>query len=573
MDINLLNLVLAFLEGLGLIISPCILPILPIMLSGSIEGGKKRPIGIIIGFVAVFALFTLFSHLLVTFLGINLNILRNIAFILIALFGVVMMSNYLTEKFAVLTQNVASVGTQLTTPNKNPEGFVSGVILGGLVSLIWAPCAGPILAAVLIQIAIQKTALGSFLILICFALGSVLPMILIALLGKKLFSTMQFFKKHADGLRKLLGAIITVSALCLAYINYANPSLLAFSPTPNVHVSTNTQETAKKSTVEQSNSNGKLINSLFRTYSAPSLGSDHIWINSPPLNLEQLKGKVVLIDFWTYSCINCIRTLPYLVAWDKAYRDKGLVIIGVHTPEFEFEKDVNNVREAVKRFNIQYPVVIDSGYDIWRNFNNQYWPAHYLIDKNGKVVYEHFGEGEYDTTEHDIQVLLNTSNAEFTKPVQQAKQADILYHQTPETYFGYARSERFANEDTNAHDKITSFSFPKRLSEDQWALNGLWVINPQYIMPKSPNAAIKLYFSGKHVYLVAGSENKKPAKVMVFLNNKIVTDNAGADVHNGILIIKAQCLYNILNFPNPTKGELTLLIQSPEVNLYTFTFG
>lgn len=571
MDINLLNLLLAFLEGLGLIISPCILPILPIMLSGSIEGGKKRPIGIIVGFVSIFALFTLFSHLLVTALGINLNVLRNIAFIFIALFGVVLMSSYLTERFSVLTQNIANFGNQLTTRHKNSEGFFSGIVLGGLVSLIWAPCAGPILAAVLIQITIQKTVFASFITLIFFALGSVLPMILIALLGKKLFSTMQFFKKYADNLRKLLGAVITLSALSLAYISYANPGLLAFSFSPNVPI--NMQKEAIKQSAGQLNTNSKLMNALIIPYAAPSLGNNHVWINSQPLNWSQLKGKVVLIDFWTYSCINCIRTLPYLINWDKKYRDKGLVIIGIHTPEFEFEKSVNNVREAVKRLNIQYPVVLDSAYDIWQNFHNQYWPAHYLINKDGKVVYEHFGEGEYETTEHNIQVLLNANHMPVTKPIEEEKEAVAIYYQTPETYFGYARSERFANENASAHDKTANYSFPKTLSTDQWALNGLWIVNAKYITPKSLNAAIKLYFSGQHVYLVAGSENKKPVKVIVLLNNKIVTHNAGSDVHKSTLMINKQRLYNVLDFTKPTKGELTLVIQSPEVDLYTFTFG
>lgn len=563
MDINGLNLLLAFLEGFGLIISPCILPILPIMLSGSIEGGKKRPIGIIVGFVLIFTLFTLFSHLLVISLGINLNVLRSVAFILIALFGVVMMSSVLTEKFAVLTQNIANVGNQLTAHHGNSEGFFSGVMLGGLVSLIWTPCIGPILAAILIQITIQKTAVASFVTLVFFALGSVLPMIVIALFGKKMFSTIQFFKKRADSLRKLLGAIIILSALILIYINYINPGLLVFS----------FKGPSTKLNFNPFSSNSNLVNTLSNPYPAPLLGNNQIWINSQPLNWEQLKGKVVLIDFWTYSCINCVRTLPYLIAWDKAYRNKGLVIIGVHTPEFEFEKNVNNVEDAVKHFHIQYPVVLDSEYAIWKNFHNQYWPAHYLIDKNGKVVYQHFGEGEYQATEHNIQVLLNMKHGIPKKMIQQPEAIVPFSEQTPETYLGYARSERFGNRNSNAYKKIESYTFPAHLSGDQWALDGLWLVNAEFITPKSSNAGIKLDFSGKHVYLVAGSENQQPVKVNVLLDNQAIKNQAGKDVHNGVLTIKEHRLYEVLDFSKPTKGELILLIQSPHVNLYAFTFG
>ncbi len=230
MDFNIVNFVLAFLEGVGLIISPCILPILPIMLSGSIEGGRRRPLGIIVGFTCVFALFTVFSHWLVTHLGINLNVLRDIAFVLIALFGVVMVSGYLTEKFSAATQNLADVGNRLIAGQQG-GGFVSGLLLGSLVSLIWTPCAGPLLAAILIQIAVQKTALASFIALACFALGSVIPMIIIAALGKKLFNTLTFFKQHADRLRKILGLVIIASAIFLAYASYFNPGWLAFTST------------------------------------------------------------------------------------------------------------------------------------------------------------------------------------------------------------------------------------------------------------------------------------------------------------------------------------------------------
>ena len=432
MHLEFLNFILAFLEGFALILSPCILPILPIMLSGTIEGGKRRPLGIITGFAITFTLFTLLSHFLVTHLGINLDRLRDAAFILIILFGVVMVSSYLTEKFSLLTQKVANIGTKFTSGDQQGGGFLSGVLLGGLISLVWTPCAGPILAAALIQIAVQKTALGSFLALFAFALGSVTPMLIIALLGKKLVRSIGFIKKRTELLRKIFGIIIIVTTLALAYVSHFRPDLFALLSAPGTAAPVET-------TAVPSSTTG-LADGLLIPYAAPALAGLGPWINSEPLTLAQLKGKVVLIDFWTYSCINCIRTLPYLLAWDKAYRDQGLVIIGVHTPEFEFEKNADNVRQAVARFGIHYPVALDSQYATWNNYNNSYWPAHYLIDKQGKVVYQHFGEGDDATTEHNIRVLLGL-NPMKKMVAAGLNEATPNYEQTPETYLGYARSE------------------------------------------------------------------------------------------------------------------------------------
>ncbi len=316
-----------------------------------------------------------------------------------------------------------------------------------------------------------------------------------------------------------------------------------------------------------------VLDALPISYTAPALENSNAWINSTPLNLQQLKGKVVLIDFWTYSCINCIRTLPYLIAWDKAYRDKGLVIIGVHTPEFEFEKDINNVQQAVQRLGITYPVLLDSQYVTWQNFHNQYWPAHYLIDKNGQVVYEHFGEGDYEITEHNIRALLGVHDV----PMVQAKSPTVVNalfdRQTPETYFGYARADRLVSPDAVVQDNTATYHFPDQLALQEWALRGQWRINAENITAMASDSAIKLHFFAQHVYLVAGNIDAKPIKIRVLLNNVDVTDQAGKDVQNSLLTISGERLYDVLSLPKPTEGELTLVIESPGVSLYTFTFG
>lgn len=564
MHFQFLNYVLAFLEGFALILSPCILPILPIMLSGGIEGGKKRPLGIIVGFVITFSAFTLFSHFLVSQLGINLDRLRDVAFILIALFGVVMVSNYLTEKFSLLTQKIANIGNRLSSSDPQKGGFFSGVLLGILISLVWTPCAGPILAAALIQIAVQKTAIDSFFALIAFALGSATPMLLIALLGKKLINKVGFLKRHTEVLRKIFGIIIIVTALALAYISHFRQDLFAKLAAPTM------PKTVSEAEIEPTSASG-LVNGLLIPYAAPSFAGLGPWFNSMPLTIQQLKGKVVLIDFWTYSCINCIRTLPYLVAWDKMYRDKGLVIIGVHTPEFEFEKKPDNVRQAIARFGIQYPVALDNQYATWSNYNNSYWPAHYLVNKAGNIVYKQFGEGDYAGTEHNIRVLLGL-NPMLKMATPGVKALTPEENVTPETYLGYQRAQNFASVEAQVPNKVSDYHFPAELSLNDWALQGAWQINGQRIMTAAADAAIRIHFQAKHVYVVMGTTGM-PIQVKVLLNGEPIADKSGSDVQNHEITVTSQKLYEIASFKELTSGEITLIVEKPGVAIYTFTFG
>ena len=298
MKTEIVSMALAFIEGFGLILSPCILPILPIMLSASIEGGRTRPVGIVCGFVVTFALFTFFSRFLVQSLGINLDILRDISFVLLALFGLVMISDYLTDKFSRATQGIANLGNRLTATGETEGGFLSGLLIGSLISLVWTPCAGPILAAVIVQTAIQKSTFSSFLVLGFFALGSAVPMLLLALFGKTLFNKMTFFKKRSELLRKIFGVIIILTVIFTAFSNYSFSTNTARSlSSPNKFNVKNLSAT-------------KLINALYMPRPAPQFAGIDAWINSSPLTTTQLRGKVVLIDFWTYSCINCVRTLP-----------------------------------------------------------------------------------------------------------------------------------------------------------------------------------------------------------------------------------------------------------------------
>jgi cytochrome c biogenesis protein CcdA/thiol-disulfide isomerase/thioredoxin len=552
MENTLINQALAFLEGFGLIASPCILPILPIILSGSLEGSKKRPFGIICGFILTFAVFTLFSRKLVEIVGIDSNIIRYAAFVLLIFMAVIMMSSSLTEKFSRMTQGLANMGTS-STINNPQSGFGSGLLFGGLVALVWTPCAGPILAAVIVQTVIQKTTLNSFLVLLAFALGAGIPMILIAAFGRALMSKLGFLKAQSGVLRKILGLIILVS---VAYMFYSENATATF----------NTTNSGKD--IEQT----ALINGLPNPYPAPAIDGITAWLNSPPLKLSDLKGKVILIDFWTYSCINCIRTLPYVKGWYAKYHDHGLVIIGVHTPEFDFEKSVTNVKNAVEKDGILYPVALDSGYTTWQNFNNQYWPAQYLINTNGEVVYQHFGEGADDVMENNIRFLLGL-NKITTETATSENLADLMSHQTPETYLGYSRAATYVSPEAFTENAKADYTFPNDIHKNSWALQGKWTVTAENIITSGPNASVKINFHAKQVYIVMGADTNKPMPVKILLNGQPIIANQGKDVANSVVEVSHHALYEILKFNQAESGVLELIAPYDGLEMYTFTFG
>lgn len=540
MKIEFLNYFLAFLEGLALIISPCILPVLPIVLSGSISGGKKRPFGIIIGFILIFIFFTLFSRKVVQLFGIDLNIIRKVSFVILILFGIMLISNFLTTKFELLTNKLANIGSSWKIFNQSNNGFWSGLVFGGLIGLIWTPCAGPILAAVILQTILQKTDFTSFITILLFGIGVGIPMLAIAIFGREITSRLQFLKNRANFFRRLLGFIIIGSVVYMIYGTGITISLT-------------------KSKESESMSQNTIVHMINNPYPMPKINGISAWINSEPLRNENLKGKVILIDFWTYSCINCIRSLPYLKDWYEKYHDKGLVIIGVHSPEFEFEKNLANVKNAVAELGIKYPVGLDNNFTTWQNFNNHYWPAHYLIDKDGNVVYQHFGEGEYDITENNIRFLLGLNKM----PMPETKAT--YYPQTPETYLGYERIDLFNSPESIERNQSKNYSFPKTLSEDEWALQGKWIISGQSIIADSSNAAIKIHFRAAKVYAVMGSTSNIPIKVHLFLDGKPAPKN--------IIEVKDHTLYILIDSDHSLNGILELSVDNPGLEMFTFTFG
>lgn len=534
------TVILGFLEGFALIISPCILPILPIMLAGSITGSKKRPLAITAGFVVIFSLFALFSRQLVHYSGVDLNLVRNIAYAILLLLGIVLLSSRLTQYFEHLAYRLIGPNSHVGALN-NPQGDVlNGFLFGGLVAIIWTPCAGPILAAVIVQTVMQQSTFISFLTLLAFALGASLPMLLIAIYGKQFISRFNYLKTKGVLFHRLLGAIL-IASVAWMIIQERLPT-----------TSSNVTSSIKLAT--------RLQNGLWRPYPAPAIAGIDTWINASPLQLSALKGHVVLIDFWAYSCINCIRSQPYLNNFNKKYRDKGLVIIGVHSPEFEFEKNPANVKQAVKRNDIQYPVALDNQFVTWRNYNNHYWPAHYLIDKQGRVVYEHFGEGKNDVMENNIRYLLGIDSLAIPMMANASPPSST---ETPETYLGYARADKSFSP-ILTRNQPAHYAYSPHLPVNAWRLQGMWQVMPDKIIAKQANAALKIHFRARNVYVVMGNGNHKSITVHLILNGK---------KQDRTVNVNKESIYTAIALPKEQDGILEIIPETQGLEVYTFTFG
>ncbi len=309
-------------------------------------------------------------------------------------------------------------------------------------------------------------------------------------------------------------------------------------------------------TIDSSSNNiNKLMPTELKNYGpAPEFKGITKWLNSDPLTLEDLKGKVVLVDFWTYSCINCIRTLPYVTKWYDTYKDQGLVIVGVHTPEFAFEKVTENVQTAIKRFNINYPVAQDNDFQTWNAYSNRYWPAHYLIDKEGNVVYTHFGEGNYGITENNIRYLLGLNSPANTKNPTFGKVG------SPEMYFGLSRLENLSSKQTaSSHPNI--YNFPDHLKLNEFALNGEWKFENEKTVLTKGSGIIRLKFKAGKLHMVASSD--KPQDLKITVDGKI----------KAAVKVQMSELYTL--FDSNDYSEHTIDIEIPEAGFeaFTFTFG
>ena len=577
-------LVFAVLAGAGTALSPCVLPVLPALLSAGGLGGRRRPLGVVIGLSVTFAVTIIGISKVVDGVGLGADPLRAIAVVVLLGFGGALVFPKLASRLEEPLASLSRLG-----PKTRGDGFASGLVVGAALGFVYTPCAGPILAAV---ISVGAATGRSVAVAIAYTIGSAAVLFALMLGGHKVFDRV----RRAGGgamLQRVLGVIMIVTALAIVsnvdvtFDQWVAQNIADVNITHGLEASATVTKRLQDVTghkakfVATSAQNGTTAADPAAAEAYPDLGTappftnTEQWFNTPgdrPLTLAGLRGRVVLVDFWTYTCINCIRTLPYLEAWDAKYRAAGLTIVGVETPEFAFEHVASNVADAISQFGIHYPVVQDNDYGTWNAYGNEYWPADYLIDASGQVRYVSFGEGDYDKTEAAIRALLTAAG--HTTPVSMAVPKNVVVpsaETTPETYLGTERAMGWI--DGEPRGGTQTYTAPDgSLALNDFAFGGTWTIASQPATAVS-NATIDAEFQAKHVYLVLSSAGGKPRPIQVLLDGKpISAADAGADVHGGIATVTGQRLYTLVSLPSDQQHRLTLRL-APGITGYAFTFG
>jgi cytochrome c biogenesis protein CcdA/thiol-disulfide isomerase/thioredoxin len=588
-------LVLAYLGGVLTIVSPCILPVLPFVFARTGQPFMKSGLPLLAGMAITFAIVATLAAVGGGWVVQVNQYGRWLALVFVALFGLTLLLPRLAER---LTRPLVAAGSRLseaagTDARPRPgASFLIGVATG----LLWAPCAGPILGLLLTGAALQGASIATTLLLLAYAAGAATSLAVALLLGGKVFAAMKRSIGAGEWIRRGLGAAMLAGVAAIALgldtgilaqvstastggIEQALVGRLA-GKSPSGSGAMMAQNTAPGNAMKVAdNASGTLP----IEGNLPPLEGAVQWLNSPPLTAQALKGKVVLVDFWTYSCINCLRTLPYVKAWAEKYRDQGLVVIGVHAPEFAFERNVGNVTKAMKDLGINYPVAIDNDYKIWRAFNNEYWPAHYFADAQGRIRYHHFGEGDYAESERVIQQLLREAGAAkvagglinaSAEGVQLAP--DMSEVQSPETYVGYQRAEHFVPETSLAPDKVSAYNPPSELALNDWSLGGQWNVGSERAISSAPASRIVYRFHARDLHLVLGpGPDGKPVRFKVLIDGKAPGDAHGTDVKaDGSGSVTEQRLYQLVRQTGGV-ADRTFSIEflDPGVSAYAFTFG
>lgn len=579
-----LLMLFGLIAGAGTALSPCVLPVLPIALSAGATGGRRRPLGIVLGLAASFTFATVALVYVLAALGLPNDLLRTVAIVALLAFGGALLVPPLAARVEAAMSRVA--GRAGAPRGGRGDGFASGLLVGASLGVVYAPCAGPILAGVITVSASQSFTAGRLAVAACYAIGSALVLYALMLGGRRLTAPLA---RRSGRLQMAMGAVMVLVALAmlgnydLRFQSAVARDLPGFLVDPTSKLEGSAAARQALASV-RGPAHGVGAAAAARRSSGPSSGLPVLgtapdftgtqrWFDTPggrPLSLKQLRGRVVLVDFWTYSCVNCLRTLPYLEAWDRRYRADGLTIVGVHTPEFPFEKDPGNVAAAIVREGIRYPVVQDNEMATWNAYGNQYWPAEYFVDARGRVRFADFGEGGYGRKEDVIRALL----AEAGRPVGRSMSgahgisADPNVT-TPESYLGAARAERFVN--GTILPGTQDFGTPPAPPADHLAYAGAWTIGQQAVTAGA-GAALELSFGARRVYLVLGSPGRV-RRVHVLLDGRPLPDAlAGADVRGGVAAISMQRLYALVNLPQAGQ-HLLRLEPDPGITGYAFTFG
>jgi cytochrome c biogenesis protein CcdA/thiol-disulfide isomerase/thioredoxin len=593
-------LVLAYLGGVLTILSPCILPVLPFVFARAGQSFYRSGLPMLFGMAITFALVAMLASLGGAWAVQANQYGRYIALLILALFGLtLLLPRFADRVMQPLVSLGAKISTKAETGGETEPSKFSSVLLGIGTGLLWAPCAGPILGLVLTGAALHGANVGTFALLLAYAAGAATSLAVALLIGGRVFTALKKSLGAGEWVRRALGVAVLAAVVAIALgLDTGWLANVSTASTNRVEQSLLSaigggvgNRTPQDSSVNAPTDSAAMA-AMMADHAAATLPVEGVmppltgaveWLNSPPLTTEGLRGKVVLIDFWTYSCVNCLRTLPYVRAWYDKYKDQGLVVIGVHAPEFAFEKDIGNVRRAVKDLKVDYPVAIDNDYAIWRAFDNQYWPAHYFIDAQGRIRHHQFGEGEYAESEAIIQQLLAEAGAAHVAAgvvqpdaggvAMAAASGDV---QSPETYIGYERAENFASLGSATHDREHDYAIPPQLSTNQWGLAGPWTIGDEKATLARPGGRIAFRFHARDLNLVLGpGATGRAVKYKVTIDGKTPGEDHGVDTTaDGSGEVTEQHLYQLLR----VKGEITdrtfeIEFLDPGVEAFAFTFG
>jgi cytochrome c biogenesis protein CcdA/thiol-disulfide isomerase/thioredoxin len=550
-------------------ISPCILPVLPVILvagattpdtPGSRGRRRRRPVAVVVGLVLSFSLLVLVGSELLSLLHLPQDFLRDAGIAILAVVGL----GFLVPQLGSLVERPFA-----RFRARQPSGETGGFVLGLALGLLFVPCAGPVLAAITVVGATHRVGFTAVELTLAFAVGAAFPLLLVALAGDQLVHRVKALRRRGAVLRRIGGAALIAMAVAIGVNAFASLQRDLPGYTSSLQNRFEGSATVRRQLGDVTGTGGVPLAScpptatvLVKCGAAPPFSGITAWLNTPdgrPLTLAGLRGKVVLIDFWTYSCINCQRTLPHVEAWYQRYAKYGLVVVGVHTPEFAFEHVVSNVRSAAAELGVRYPVAIDDNYGTWDAYDNEYWPAEYLIDAAGVVRHVDFGEGGYTLTERLIRQLLSDADPRVRLPPPTTVPNTTPTEATnPETYVGYDRVEYLVPSDNLAENSAAVYRFPAQLQPGELALSGVWTDEAQEATA-GRQAQIELGFQADDIYLVLGGTGT--LKVSVGTNPARTIDVGGI-----------PRLYTLFEADSLSTGTL-LLEASPGIEVYDFTFG
>ncbi|WP_321799018.1 cytochrome c biogenesis protein DipZ [Caballeronia sp. J97] len=581
-------IVIAFLGGVFTVLSPCILPVVPFVFARSDKPFVTDRLPLLAGLAGTFALVT----------GIGVAGLagaaqlsqygRWIALATLALFGAALLFPSIAERLtlplsALADRIVARSQTQGTT-----RRIASSMLLGAATGLLWAPCAGPILGVILTSAALHGATWHTAAALVAYAVGAASSLAVASSLGKRALDIVKRSLGVGGHLRRATGALVVLTVAAIA--TGLDTHVLAHIPgAPTNGIESRlvgvlkTQQAPRDVRPDARMMRVSMPSALPVQGRLPSLDGATTWLNAAPLSADSLRGKVVVVNFWTYSCINCLRTLPYLKTWSQRYGNEGLVVVGVHTPEFGFERDTGNVKHALANLNIGYPVAIDNDYAIWRAFGNRYWPAFYIVDAQGRVRFHHFGEGGYREAESAIRQLLaengQPTNTHDTQAVQVSgaqAAADPANIGSDETYVGYRQAQGFASPQRVMPDAVETYTLPARLSLNDWALEGKWNVGGEFAVPAAPHARIAYRFHARDLHLVlAPSADGRPVRFRVTIDGAAPGASHGADIAaDGAGVVTSARLYQLVRQAGAVEDRtFEIEFLDPGARAYSFTFG